>query len=93
MITINIPAAVLLVLASSCAVLSSFLLWQEIGEINRKLPDSERISYWGMYPAKMARVIQIQTSIPSWQDGSDESHISVRSDRLWCSFADPAGGL
>ena len=36
--------------------MSSFLLWQEVGEINRKLPDAEQISYWGMHPAKMARI-------------------------------------
>jgi len=31
-------------------------LWQEIGEINRKLPDAEQISHWGMHPVKMAKV-------------------------------------
>jgi hypothetical protein len=36
--------------------MSSFFLWREIGEINRKLPDAEQISYWGMHPAKMARI-------------------------------------
>jgi hypothetical protein len=36
--------------------LSSFFLWQEIGEVNRKLSDSEQISYWGMHPAKMAKI-------------------------------------
>lgn len=50
------PAIVLFCLAFSCAILSSFLLWQEIGEINRKLPDAEQISYWGMHPTKMARI-------------------------------------
>ena len=40
----------------SCAVLSAFFLWQEIGEVNRKLPDSEQISYWGIYPDKMAAI-------------------------------------
>lgn len=56
MITVSLPAVVLFCLACSCAILSSLLLWQEIGEINRKLPDAEQISYWGMHPAKMARI-------------------------------------
>lgn len=54
--SINLPVIVILCLAGSCAMLSSFLLWQEIGEVNRKLSDTEQISYWGMHPAKMARV-------------------------------------
>jgi len=53
---LSLPAIVLFCLAFSCAILSSFLLWQEIGEINRKLPDAEQISYWGMHPTKMARI-------------------------------------
>jgi hypothetical protein len=52
----NLPVLVILCLAGSCAMISSFLLWQEIGEVNRKTPEGEQISYWGMYPAKMARV-------------------------------------
>jgi hypothetical protein len=46
----------LLCLACSCAVLSAFFLWQQIGAINRKLPDNEQMSYWGMHPVKMARI-------------------------------------
>ena len=53
---INVPAVILLSLACSCAMLSAFFLWQQIGEINRKLPDSEQISYWGVHPAKMAKI-------------------------------------
>ncbi|HEV2400016.1 MAG TPA: hypothetical protein VGS27_23960 [Candidatus Sulfotelmatobacter sp.] len=53
---INMPVVVLLCLASSSCILSAFFLWQEIGEINRKLPDTEQISYWGMHPVKMARI-------------------------------------
>jgi len=53
---ISIPAVILFSLAFSCAILSAFFLWQQIGEINRKLPDSEQISYWGMHPAKMAKI-------------------------------------
>lgn len=56
MITLSISAAILLVLAGSCAMLATFCLWQEIGEVNRKLPTSEQISYWGMHPEKMAKV-------------------------------------
>ena len=53
---LSLPTVVLFSLAGSCAILPSFLLWQEIGEINRKLPNAEQISYWGMQPAKMARI-------------------------------------
>jgi hypothetical protein len=53
---LNLPAIVLFCLACSCAIMSSFFLWQEIGEVNRKLPDGEQISYWGMHPAKMEKI-------------------------------------
>ena len=53
---ISFPTIVLFCLACSSAILSSFFLWQEIGEINRKLSDDEQISYWGMHPVKMARI-------------------------------------
>ncbi len=53
---LSIPAIVLLCLAGSCFMLSAFFLWQEIGEINRKLPDDKQISYWGIHPIKMARI-------------------------------------
>lgn len=53
---ISVPTVALFCLACSCAILSSFFLWQQIGEINRKLPDNEQISYWGMHPFKMATI-------------------------------------
>jgi hypothetical protein len=53
---ISFPAVVLFCLAFSCAILSAFFLWQQIGEINRKLADNEQISYWGMHPVKMAKI-------------------------------------
>ena len=56
MIHFNLLAAVLFCLALSCGLLSCFLLWQEIGEINCKLPEDQQISYCGMYPGKMARI-------------------------------------
>jgi len=63
MISFTFPAAILLALAASCCALSGFFLWQEIGEVNRKLSDAEQISYWGMHlsywgmhPLKMARI-------------------------------------
>ena len=53
------PAAIVLFCsACTCAILSAFFLWQEIGEVNRKMSDSEQISYWGMHPAKMAKIKQ-----------------------------------
>lgn len=56
MVALSIWTAVLLLLACSSLALSSLLLWQEIGEINRRLPDAERISYWGIHPTKMAKI-------------------------------------
>ena len=56
MAAFNSPAAILFSLMCSCAVLSSFFLLQEIGEVNRKLSDAEQISYWGMHPGKMDRI-------------------------------------
>ena len=56
MLTFPISAAILLCLAASCCMLSAFCLWQEIGEVNRKLPDDQRLSYWGMHFVKMSRV-------------------------------------
>lgn len=53
---IGFATVVLFCLACSCAMLSAFLLWQQIGEINRKLPDHKQISYWGMHPFKMATI-------------------------------------
>jgi hypothetical protein len=53
---ISFPAVALFCLACSCAILSAFFLWQQIGEINRKLPDNEQISYWGMHPVKMSKI-------------------------------------
>jgi hypothetical protein len=53
---IGAPAVTLFCLACSCAMVSAFLLWQQIGEVNRKLPDNEQVSYWGMHPFKMAKI-------------------------------------
>lgn len=53
---LNAASIVLAALAVSCAVLSGFVTTQEIGEINRKLPDDQRISYWWMYAEKFARI-------------------------------------
>jgi len=53
---ITAPVVLLFCLAGSCSILSGFFLWQEIGEINRKLTDAEQISYWGMHAVKMARI-------------------------------------
>jgi len=53
---INLPSIVLGALAISCAVMSGLLLTQEIGEINRKLPEDRQISYWWMYSEKYTRI-------------------------------------
>ncbi len=56
MIPLSISAITLLALACSCTLLSSFFLWQEIGEVNRQRSSKEQISYWGMHPFKMAKI-------------------------------------
>ena len=40
------------------AFISSLLLYMMIGQVNRKLPDSEQIPYLFMYPGKVARIKQ-----------------------------------
>jgi hypothetical protein len=40
-------------LASMFGILSGSCLFQEIAQVNRKLPDDKQISYWGFYPGKM----------------------------------------
>ena len=46
----------LLALGATCGIVSGFFLMVEIGEINRKVPESEQISYLGIHPVKMARI-------------------------------------
>jgi hypothetical protein len=51
------PAAlVFLALATSCFIISSLCLSKEVGEVNRKLPDDQQISYWGMYTSKRLKI-------------------------------------
>lgn len=40
----------------SCGFVATFLLWQEIGEINRKLPEDQQISYFWMHVDRFARI-------------------------------------
>ena len=53
---LNAASIVFVCLAASCGLISSFLLWQEIGEVNRKLPDDQQISYFWGYPEKIRRI-------------------------------------
>ncbi len=43
-------------IAATCAIISGLFIFVEIGEINRKLPESQQISYFGMHPAKMSSI-------------------------------------
>ena len=54
--SIDILTWVFVLAGTSCLVLSGFVLYAMIGEINRKLPDSEQVSYLFMYPGKLQRV-------------------------------------
>jgi len=51
-----VSGLVFLSLAATCAIVSGFLVYQEIGEVNRKLSDEERIPYLFMYPGKMQKI-------------------------------------
>jgi hypothetical protein len=53
---LNLASIVLAALAGSCLLLSGFLLTQEVGEVNRKLPEDQQISYWWMHVDKYARI-------------------------------------
>ena len=47
---------VFLSLAATCAIICGFLTHQEIGEVNRRLPDNQQIPYPFMYPGKMRKI-------------------------------------
>jgi len=53
---LNLASAVFGALMTSCFIVSGFFLTQEIGEVNRKLPDDQQISYWGIQPTKYQRI-------------------------------------
>ena len=55
---LNSASIVLGGLAVSCLVMSGYFLCIEIGEVNRKLPEDQQISYFWMYSEKFARVKQ-----------------------------------
>jgi hypothetical protein len=56
---LNLAGWALVSLAATCAVVSTLLTYQEIGEVNRKLPDREQIPYFFMDPG-MRRRIRVQ---------------------------------
>ena len=53
---LNLATIILGALGISCTVISGFLLTQEIGEVNRKLPEDQQISYWWMYAEKYSKI-------------------------------------
>jgi len=56
----NVPFAVggLFAAAVTCAVLGGYVMFAMIGEVNRKLPEDQQISYlWGHY-AKYQRILR-----------------------------------
>ena len=54
----NWLAAIFFFLAVNCFIVSSLLNWQQIAEVNRKLPDEEQISYWGFRTFKQIKIRQ-----------------------------------
>jgi hypothetical protein len=53
---LSVAGGAFLCVAISCAVISGFLTYQEIGQVNRKLSDHEQIAYLFMYPGKMQKI-------------------------------------
>jgi hypothetical protein len=53
---LSLAGIVFLLLGATCAIISGLLSYQEIGEVNRKLPEAEQIPYLLMYPGKMRRI-------------------------------------
>lgn len=53
---LTISSIVLGALAGSFLLLSGLLFSQEIGEINRKLPEDQQISYFWMYSEKYSHI-------------------------------------
>ena len=51
-----IVGVVFVCLGASCAAIGSLLVHREIVDVNRKIPDAERISLSFMYPSKMQRI-------------------------------------
>jgi hypothetical protein len=49
-------AIVFLIAAAGCGAISTLLTFQEIEEVNRKLPSEEQIEHVWKYPGKMRRV-------------------------------------
>jgi|HubBroStandDraft_6_1064221.scaffolds.fasta_scaffold44751_2 hypothetical protein len=48
------PSAIaFLILATACGIVSAYLTFREIEEVNRKLPQREHVEYAFMYPGKM----------------------------------------
>jgi hypothetical protein len=52
----TLSGVVFLCLGASCAIISGFLIYQEIGEVNRKLSKHEQIRFFFMYPGKMQKI-------------------------------------
>ena len=44
--------------ATTFAILGALVLYMMIGEINRRLPDHQQISYLLMYPGKLGKIRQ-----------------------------------
>ena len=54
--SINTLSVTFFVLALSSGLVSSYLVWREIEDVNRNLPPNEQIEYAYMYPGKMRKI-------------------------------------
>jgi len=59
---------------AACILASGVLTYQQIGEVNRKLPDDQQMSYFWFYIEKVVRIrreyrrLYPNSSIPLYQD-------------------------
>lgn len=53
---LTIGTIVLGAIGVSCILLSGLFLYQEIGEVNRKLSEDQQISYYWMYSEKYSKI-------------------------------------
>src|SRR5271154_3950031 len=55
-VTFGATSVAFLCIAGTCLLVSRFLIYQELGEVNRKLSESQQISCYWWYPGKMSTI-------------------------------------
>jgi hypothetical protein len=80
LLRLNLAGSIFLGIAATCAIISGFCIFVEIGEINRKVPESEQISYIGMHPAKMSSSVCARQGTPKCGALSSRQRLSYSWD-------------